>query len=645
VYAPSIAKHHYQPHHSRAARLVLILLTLWALAMIAPALQRVFDSLDSFGLSADNNGVITDVLAPFQSPSDSPAAAAGIVAGDRLDLRAMRCTPPNTDTPQCASLLAILGGLGGMHATLRHTQISVTILAQTGAPPRIVSLLSAPAPLSSAERVVTFADTIVGIIVIIIAFWLVWTRPSWMTWGLFLYVIWFNPGQSYTYYALLQREPLAILAQEIAESLAQGAAFAGLLLFALRFPEDRTEPRWQKIRWAVPLLAAAMAALTLLSFASAFGFPTEKITELTFLAGFAIDAAVLFLLLARRRTLPPQEKQRMNWVLWGCAIGLPAYILAELCQSSDLITHLWGAAPSQAFIGLLYLPNGVLAYFASQAVWQRRVVSVSIPLRHGTILVALSLALGIPIVQLHEKLAHLEEDVRLPAWIWAVVVAPIVLLLLQRLHEIAVELLDRVFNRQFHSAREQLKAANEALAHAETLPEIDCLLVESAVRALDLSSGAVFRSDGKVFRRTQDTRGWTASMKKELLAEQDASALRSLKDAEPVRIGHDAQDSPGQSNDLPPDQLLDLPSGLAAPCLSVPVRSGVPEATAVALFGPHQSGNDITSDESEMLERLAARAAIAYERVVTAMLRQEVANLKQQLAVQQSSASVNTAES
>jgi GAF domain len=638
VPAPSIRKDSNPAHHPRAARLLLIILTVWALAMIAPGLQRVFDSLDSFGLSVDNDGIVTDIVAPFQSPSDSPAAAAGIVPGDRIALQTMRCIPP--DTPQCTSLIAILGGLGGMHATLQHSQINLSILPQSGGAIKIVSLHSAPAPLNSAQRLVLFADTLVGIVVILIAFWLLWTRPSWMTWGLFLYVIWFNPGQSYTYYALLQREPVATLAQEIAESLAQGAAFAGLLLFALRFPEDRSGLRWEKLQWAVPSLAAAMAALTLLSFGSIFGFATEKITEFTFLAGYAIDAAVLYILLARRRTLPPQEKQRMNWVLWGCAIGLPAYILAELCQSSDLITHLWGAAPAPAFIGLLYLPNGVLAYFASQAVWQRRVVSVSIPLRHGTILVALSLALGIPIVQLHEKMNQLEADVRMPAWIWPLVVAPIVLLVMQRLHEIAVELLDRVFNRQFHSAHEQLKAAHEALVHCGTLPEIDCLLVESAVRALDLSSGAVFRNDGKTFRRTQDTRGWTASLKKELHPEQDSIALRCLKEGEPVRIRHDAWDPPG----LPPDRPLDLPSGLAAPCLAVPVRSGVPEATAVALFGPHRSGNDITRDESEMLERLAARAALAYERVVTAMLRQQVATLRQQLAAQQPAAPASPAE-
>jgi len=627
----SVSTEAARTRRTRAGRLILGALTFWALVMIVPGLQRVFDSLDSFGLSVDNDGIVTNVLGPFRSVGDSPAAAANITVGDRIDLKAMRCIPPGT--PQCVSLVAVLGGLGGMQAVLPHRQIVLTILPKSGGPPQTAELQSAPAPLNSAERVVLFADTVVGIAVIVIAFWLVWTRPSWMTWGLLLYAIWINPGQSFTYYALLQRWPIAVFAQEMAESLAQGAAFAGLVIFALRFPDDRTEPRWQKVQWAVPLLAGTMTVLTLLSFRSLFGFPTERITEVSFLAGYAVDAAVLLILLARRRTLPPQEEQRMRWVIWGCAIGLPAYILAEIFQSSNLAAHFWGAPPSQAFIGLLYLPNGVLSYFASQAVWQRRVVSVSIPLRHGTILVALSFALGIPIFQLHEKLGLLQESLRLPTWIWPLVAAPILLLVLQRLHEMAVKLVDRVFNRQFHSARRQLKGATKAIMRAATLPEIDRLLVESAVAALCLSSGAVFRCDGTVFRRAQETRGWNASMKKELHPESDAIALRSLEVGAPVRLRDDGWNS------------FELPSGLEAPCLSVPVRSGVPEATAVVLLGPHQTGNDINAEECEMLERLAARVGAAYERVVTDMLRKEVVQLKAQLVVLQGGNSLKSAGS
>ena len=45
---------------------------------------------------------------------------------------------------------------------------------------------------------------IAGIAVVIAAAWLVWSRPSAMSWGFFLYVNWFNPGQEYAFYAILQ---------------------------------------------------------------------------------------------------------------------------------------------------------------------------------------------------------------------------------------------------------------------------------------------------------------------------------------------------------------------------------------------------------------------------------------------------------
>ena len=614
-----------------ADRVFLILLTVWALAMIAPGLQRVIDSLGSFGLSVDNDGIITDVVAPFASTAESPASVAGIVPGDRIDLKSMKCIP--TNTPGCATLVSVLGGLGGMQFVLPDRQITLRIIPRSGGSSNPVSLISVPAPLSPAERAVLFADTVVGIVVIVIAFWLVWTRPSWMTWGLFLYVIWINPGQSFTYYALLQRWPLAVFAQELAEAFAQGAAFAGLLIFALRFPNDRTEPRWQKVQWAVPLLALTITALTLMGFGNMFGYPTERITEGTFLVGLAVDAIVLMILLERRRNLPPLEEKRMRWVIWGCAIGLPAYIFAELCQSADLFRHLWGFSPSQAFIGLLYLPNGVLAYFASQAVWQRRVVRVWIPLRHGTILLVLSLALGVPIFQLHEKLTNVEEGFRLPAWIWPLVLAPILLLLMQRLHEGGVELVDRVFNRQFHSAERQLKNTSEEIARAECLEDIDRLLVENAPRALCLSSCAVFRCQENVFRRSREAKGWGACPKTELHTKADATALRSLELGEPVRLSPEDSES------------LALPTGMEAPCLSVPVRSGIPEATAVLLLGPHETGNDIDADEREMLEKLAGRAAGGYERIVARLLREQVAELKAEVNALRNSAKTEVANS
>src|SRR5947207_6440609 len=108
------------------------------------------------------------------------------------------------------------------------------------------------------------------------------------------------------------------------------------------------------------VLGSFIAMLLLASFANSFGVQTETLTSTAFLLGYAVDAAVLFILLQRRRALPAHDQQRMLWVIWGCAIGLPAFIFAEIAQSTSLLQQSLGVTPPTVLIGLLYLLNGVL---------------------------------------------------------------------------------------------------------------------------------------------------------------------------------------------------------------------------------------------------------------------------------------------
>ncbi|MBV8652290.1 MAG: hypothetical protein JO255_12550 [Alphaproteobacteria bacterium] len=600
------------------ARLLLIALTGWALAMMLPALARVVVPFASFGLSANNDGVIIDIVSPFDTAEESPAAKAGLVPGDRLDLHAMRCAPPTSRA--CAGLIAVLGGLGGMQYTLPGREIELSLLSGAGGAPRTVALHAALSPLDGLERLVLLSNTVVGILFVATAFWLVWTRPSRMTWGFFLYAMWFNPGQTYAYYAILQSWPVAVLVQEAAEALAQGAAYAGLFAFALRFPGEAADPRWRRAEQAVPWIGVLLALPMLLSAGNLFGVPTERITEAGLLSGYLVIAAVLLVLLRRKRQLPPQDEQRMRWAIAGCAIGIPAFIAAEICQSSGLLQDLWGATASQAAVGLLYLLNGVLAYFVGTAVWRRRVVSVAIPLRHGTITTALMLLLGIPVVYLHERVAAYHETLHLPEWIWPLLVAPVVLFLFQHLHEIAVELVDHAFNRRFHRAQHRLGHAGQAMAKADGFAEVDRLLVAEPVHGLRLSSAAMFRWSDGALRRVEPAPGWEDAKLSELRSGDDALVLQSLTLGRPVRLRRGAWRRAG------------LPADDRAPCLAVPVCGGAREGVGVALFGPHQSGNDITADERDMLHALAKNAALAYDRVETELLRQQIRDLQAQLA-------------
>jgi hypothetical protein len=585
--------------------------------MILPALYRIVEPLAAFGLTANNDGVIVDVVSPFADADQSPASRAGLAPGDRIDLQRMRCNVPS-DTA-CASLVAVLGGLGGLQYTLPGREIELAILPADGGTPWVARLRAARAPLGWPVRLVLLAETVVGVLFVLTALKLVWVSPSRMSWGFFLYAIWFNPGQTYAYYAVLQSWPIAILLQELAEALAQGAAYAGLLVFALCFPDDVVDARGRAVGRAAPWVGAAITLLFLSSGANLFGVPTERIAAAGFLVGFVVNAAVIALLLQRRRRLPPQDEQRMNWAIAGCAIGLPAFIFAEICQSSGLLQALWGVTPSQIVVGLLYLLHGVLAYFVAVAVRRRRVVSVAIPLRRGTITTALMLAIAIPVVWLHETVAEYQETLHLSEWIWPLLVGPVVLLVFQRLHEIAVDLVDHVFNRRFHRTQRRLREAGQAVRKAGSFAEIDRLLTEEPVQALRLSSAAVFRWRSGTLQRTDNSIGWDEAALRELTVEFDRSVLGSLTLGTPVQLRRGGWRRPG------------VPAEDREPCLAVPVCGGAREGIAVALYGPHSTGSDINADEREMLQKMAAEAGLGYDRVETELLRREVLELRKQI--------------
>jgi hypothetical protein len=603
-----------------AGRVLLVVLAAWAIAMIVPDAYRVFGSLGSFGLVVNNDGVVIDTVGPFTTPAASPAAAAGIAIGDRVDLRAMRCVPIRG--PRCRSLLRLIGGLGGPQVVRPHSAVDLIIQPAAGGAAKTVRLEATRTTRSWGDRLVLLADTIVGVVVILAACRLVWLRPGAMTWGFFLYAMWFNPGQTFAYYAMLQPWPIAIFVQEIAEALAHGAGYAGLLIFALCFPFGSPRPAMRRYERIALGIGVAIAALWLASFSNAFGEHTETLTSLAFLLGYALDAIVVFILVRRRHALPPPDRQRMVWVICGCAIGLPAFIFAEIAQSTSLLQHALGLSMSNVVIGLVYLVNGVLVYFVSVAVLRRRVVSVSIPLRYGTILSALSLAVGVPIVNLHELLSHYQGSFRIPEWIWLLVIAPIALVLLQRLHELGVKLVDRLLNRRFHAAHRQFDEAGAAMLAAQRFEEIDRLLVSTAVRALRLSSGAAFREENGVFRRVFAIE-WDASQASTLAAEHDADALQSIARRAPVRLQRTQWDGP------------DAAAKLRDPCIAVPVVGDVLGPVGIALLGAHQNGNDIDADEREMLAEFGRRAAAGYERAAFVMLREEVTDLRSRLSAAQ----------
>lgn len=587
------------------SRLLLIGLTLWGLAMIVPDLLRVAQPLGSLGFFANNDGLIYDPNGPFDDDASSPAWRAGVRAGDRLDLEKMRCRLGEIEN--CGSALAVVGGVDFQ---LPGTAVTLDLMANEGQPARQVTPVAAQRPTNFLIRAVNMLCQIAGILVIIAAAWLVWTRPSAMSWGFFLYVNWFNPGQVYAFYAILAQWPLALLAQDVGAVLAQAAGYAGFLLFVLRVPNNQTEARWRPAERALPFVGVALALVLLASYGAVFGRPAEMVTRVSILVGFVVAAAALAILLTRRRSQTPQNYQRVRWVIWGCLIGLPSFLLAELASTTTIFDTRWGDfTPSEDITGLLYLVNGVLCLFVFEALRRSRVVSVTIPLRRVTIL---GLCLSVPVLLLHHEVERIQELLNLPGWAW-VGIGAVAVFALSRLHEGAVHLADRYFNRAVEQAEQKL---GQAIRNAKTPAEIDRLLADDTYRALKLASAASFRLKGPVFARNGNGKGW------------NRGKTTKIKAAEPM-LAPVPKGKPFPLKDEDVDGL-DLPSGLSRPVLAVPAVNPV-RCFAVSLYGPHLSGTDLDAYERAMLSRLAADAAAMYAELENGELRGEIARLERKL--------------
>ena len=589
-------------------RVALVLLTIYALAMVAPDFLRVVRPLGSFGLATNGDGLIYDVQGPFASEEDSPAWRAGLRVGDRLDLVAMRCIPVDTDL--CAGTLS---QFGGVNYVVPGREARLIIAATDERPTREITVVADPRPDNRLFEVIVALDTIAGVLVVLGAAWLVWTRPGAMTWGFFVYVIQFNPGQAFQFWAWAQLWPWALLTQDVTAQVMQAAAYTGLLLFALRAPLDRTEGRWRNIELALPAIFIVFLAVSLAGMGSVFGHPAEIWARSSLFVGFAVSVAAVAILLGRRRDLSPRDYQRIRWVIWGCLIGLPAYLLAQLSQETSLFVDLLGLGlTSEEVAGALYLINGVLCLFVVEAVRRPTVVNVWIPLRRATVF---GLLLSVPVLFLHKQIEVIDEYIHMPDWAWIAVASGLVYLI-ARAHEFATELANRLFDREFIRAERHLATVGETILHARSLAEVDRLLVNEPMRSLHLASAALFREHDGVYHRRASA-GWDADEADAFAADDPLLAERFERKPYPLDVTNTSN--------------VRLPHDLARPLLAVPV--GNPRRCyAVILYSGHEAGTDLDSSEHHLLGSLAHDAEIAYAQIECETLHERVAALEGQLA-------------
>jgi len=240
------------------------------------------------------------------------------------------------------------------------------------------------------------------------------------------------------------------------------------------------------------------------------------------------------------------------------------------------------------------------------------VINVWIPLRRATIL---GLLLSVPVLFLHKQIETIDEYIHMPDWAWVLVASGLVYVL-ARAHEFTTELADRLFNRQFIRAERRLAEVADSIRRADSLAEVERLLVEEPMRSLKLASAALFREQDGVFKRRASA-GWEAGHAETLAAELAARFGRRPYALNTAERAH-ASDA-------------GLPRDLALPVLGVPVGNRR-RCYALLLYGAHENGTDLDGPERRLLGSLAHDAEVAYAQIESETLRKRVDVLEDQLA-------------
>jgi hypothetical protein len=459
-------------------------------------------------------------------------------------------------------------------------------------------------------------------IMIVIGSFLVWARPSLMTWSLLLSIAALPPGRQYLryLYAFVADEPrLATLAAAPLYSLTFSAAF---LVFGLAFPRDSLADRPPWLRALVSGVVAASAGYIAVIVSSFAPFDRDVLSRgeaiAVFGSGMIYVAAAVAALAQTYRKADGPSRARLRWALLGMSaalVGIVAatflslaarFVVSYSLSGSSLTPANWVVAASVGFffpVALIY------------AVLRQRVVDIQFVVSRTLVYGALSTLALVIMAALHWLLGRLIEQSHLTMGLEGLAAIGLGLLLHRATHSTNL-LVDRLVFSAHHAAEQRLRRVIAALPYANDERAIAEAVVHEPVRQLRLASAALF------FREVPDgplrrvlASGWDGHHAVAL--EPDSMLVRYLQaEHGPLRLD--------DSHWLPSE----VPDGAALPVLAIPLvlRHAL---NAVLLYGAHIDSTLPDPDEVNLLRSLAEAAATSYQHVRIATLTRELEAQKQ----------------
>lgn len=535
-----------------------------ALILNVAATVELFGTPGSFGYEL----IYTDGFAVAAVDADTPAARAGIAVGDHLDFRRStlhdRIVGLSYRAPSPGEIVAFTLLRGG---TSRQVTLHAERLTQAEAREALFS------PIASILR-------LTGLLYIAVALVILLRRTNRMTWGLFLYLV------SVTDVNIYEFPERAVPAIAFASDLLSVAGTVGLVVFALRFPNDA--PRgWRALidRLAFPLAALfaipnlAWDATSLLRGES----PAAWMSYGSTLGALTLIVLAAATLVATYASSPREQRQRVQWVIVG--------ILCTLLSLGSAWARYWSVAyplaSSDALLWTATLLYAAAPFAIAYAVVRQRVFEISFVLGRTLVYTIVSATL-FGFFALVEWLAGrlIEQTGVAVAFVGLAAIG--VAFSLDALYGRVEHFVERTLFRKRHQAERRLSEVAAGLPCAQSAAAVESALLAEPVRAYGLNGAKLFVRKGD-----DEYRDGRAALDPSI-ALQLQGRQRSL------RISRD-------------DAVLAVP---------VLVRARL---YGVVLYGPHRNGEDIDPDEASSLESVAAAAGVAYDHLEAARCEREAA--------------------
>jgi hypothetical protein len=509
----------------------------------------------------------------------SPAAAAGIVPGDRVDIAAL--------------------GPGG-HFDLMYPVVGERLTARIlhGNTSRDVTLVAVASQDPPLLRWLIFGEFMTTAAFIIVGAALVFLRPAPMTWWLWLFCVGIVPvNELLEFYSILPDAGFTV-AWMLGRTFFGGFSVFPLLPFVLRFPHDRISG-W-RARYRAPLIALVLCIFIYYIAIAWIGLQSglDDYSDLNGAPALLMYTIAAGLLIATYLRSHGADQQRLKWAVTGMVIAFAAQVF-EYVPGPLLL------APAAQLISV------IMPITVAYAALRHRLIDIEFVVNRAIVYTMLT-ALLLSFVSMIDWLtSRFISEYHLALYLEAAATIGMGFAL-DRLHGVLESITDRFFFRARHIAEQQLERVARSLAFANRLASIEEALVDEPTRWLQLASAAIFcySAEKESFIRGRSI-GW---------ASDDLTTFPD--DAPIVRYMHaDRKELTAQSAAWNPGGL---PGGAAAPAVYVPIFCRH-TLYAVAVYGAHTNSTLPDPGEIAMITHLAPEAGLAFDHLAYEELSKKLA--------------------